>query len=263
MAGSGIGSFIAGPRSELPASGFWQAGDANTGMRLVANVQADQQGGDLFYDAGILELAAVERADAGNPGGERTRNLGGARVVTADQDVAFHGSVFVQQLGGNILKSGNHPDSVRYQFGGFLGGRSLPDAESARGASADTGGKRHGGIHDDGAGTKRRLQLLEQLGVALEGNGEDAEVGARASGGIFFAPDVGLGADLVLDFGGGLLGTLDVARSDDDGFSGARPAQGQAEAFGASTAEHRNGAAHANSGWSDCSRTSSTSGSLI
>src|SRR5215471_1323195 len=113
MAGSGIGSFIAGPRPGLPVSGF-------------------RQGGDLLENAGILELAAVERADAGNPGGERARNLGGARVVTADEDVAFHRSVFVQQLGGNILKGGNNPDSAWNQFGGFLGGRSLPDAESAR-----------------------------------------------------------------------------------------------------------------------------------
>ena len=49
------------------------------------------------------------------------------------------------------------------------------------------------------------------------------------------------GADALFDFFGCILGALGVSRSDDYGFAGLRPAQGQAESFGTGAAENRDG----------------------
>src|SRR5271165_3253994 len=43
-----------------------QAGDADSGVAFVADVHADEQGGDLLDDAGVLEWPAINSADAGN-----------------------------------------------------------------------------------------------------------------------------------------------------------------------------------------------------
>ncbi len=54
-----------------------QAGDANSGVAFVADVQADQQRGDLLQDARIFQFAAVEGANAGNFCGQDAHDLAG------------------------------------------------------------------------------------------------------------------------------------------------------------------------------------------
>ena len=79
------------------------------------------------------------------------------------------------------------------------------------------------------------------------------DIGDGASGGVFCAGDLGLRADFGFDLFGGGLGALRVSRADDDGFSGLRPAEGEAEAFGTGPAQDGDGAGHiyANSGSRD------------
>ena len=43
-----------------------QARDADAGMAFVADVHANQQGGDLLDNAGVFELASIDGSDAGN-----------------------------------------------------------------------------------------------------------------------------------------------------------------------------------------------------
>src|SRR5689334_19908089 len=70
--------------------GFGQSGDTNSGVAFVTNVEADKQGGNLFEDAGGLELAAINGADAGNFCGESADGLIGVRVVAANDYVAVN-----------------------------------------------------------------------------------------------------------------------------------------------------------------------------
>src|SRR6266446_10938364 len=76
-----------------------QAGDAETGVALGADVEADEQRGDLLYDAGVFELAAIDGAHAGNFTSERADALRGRFVIAADDYVAIHWAVVVQEFG--------------------------------------------------------------------------------------------------------------------------------------------------------------------
>src|SRR5712692_11518179 len=149
-----------------------QAGDANSGVALVADVQADQQRGDLLYDAGILQFAAIDSADTGNFCCQLARDLSGVRVVAADDDIAVERGVSVQQFSGDVVESGDHAHSFGYQFSSLLGGGALPDAEGAGGAPSYSCGERYCGVDEDPARTDCRLELFEQRGLAFEGNGE-------------------------------------------------------------------------------------------
>ena len=80
-----------------------QAGDADSGVAFVADVEADEQGGDLLEGAGVFQFAAVERAHSGDFGGERARELSGGGIVAADDDVAVDGVVSVQEYKGIML----------------------------------------------------------------------------------------------------------------------------------------------------------------
>ena len=74
-----------------------QTRDADAGVTFMADVQADQQGGDVLQDARILQFAAIDGADAGNSTCHRTNGLDGIRVVAANDHIAIHRAVFVQQ----------------------------------------------------------------------------------------------------------------------------------------------------------------------
>src|SRR5580704_564496 len=65
-----------------------QTGDANSGVAFVADVEADQQSCDLFYDARILQFAAVEGANPRNLFGQVANDLGSIRIITADNHIA-------------------------------------------------------------------------------------------------------------------------------------------------------------------------------
>ncbi len=134
----------------------WQAGDADSGVAFVAEVHADEQGGDLLNDACVFEFAAVDAADAGNLCRQFAGELPSIGIVAADDDVAVQRSVGAEQFGGNVVEGGDHAHSIGHEFGGLLGGGALPDAESARGASADADSQGHGGVNENAALGDRR-----------------------------------------------------------------------------------------------------------
>src|SRR5580698_5294767 len=155
------------------------------------------------------------------------------------------------------MKGRDHADFFRDQFSGLLRGRALPHADGARGASAQAGGKRNGGVDEDAAGADRGLELLEQRGLALEGDGQHENVGGGTGGGVFHAGDVRGFTRFRLDLCRDLTRALFVARSDDDRLSGARPAERKSHPGGPGTSNNRDrtswAGTHANSGSSDCS----------
>ena len=163
------------------------------------------------------------------------------------------------------MKRRDDAHSLGHKFGRLLRGRTLPDAECAGGASAYARGECNGGIDENAAGADRGLELLEQSGLALEGYGENEKICGGAGGGIFHARNASLIPDYFLDVVGGFLCAVCVARADDYGFSGARPAQGDADACRTGSTQDGNGTrgvAHANSGSSVSSAVNSSSGSL-
>src|SRR5215468_3535876 len=85
-----------------------QARDPNPAMPLVANVESDEQRGDLLDDPGVFQFAAIDRAYARNLGGEIAYRLRGARIIAADDHVALDRAVAVQNVGRTVLKSGHH-----------------------------------------------------------------------------------------------------------------------------------------------------------
>src|SRR4029077_17205326 len=109
----------------------------------MSNVHADEQGGDLLDDSRVFKFAAIERADAGNLGGEFACELGGVGIVAAHDDVALERGVSAQQVGRNVMEGGGAAPLVGHKFGSLLSGGALPDAKSARGAPANAGCEWH------------------------------------------------------------------------------------------------------------------------
>src|SRR5208337_2907573 len=99
-----------------------QAGDADSGVAFVADVQSDEQGGDLLDDAGIFQSPAVQGTNTGNLGGQVAGELSRVRIVTADDDVAIERQVSPKQLCGKIVKGGDHADLLGHDLVGLLGG---------------------------------------------------------------------------------------------------------------------------------------------
>ena len=128
-----------------------QAGDADSGVAFVADVHADEQRGDLLDDAGVFEWTAIDGADAGNLCCQFAGELRGVGIVAADDDVAVERSVAVEQFSGYVVEGGDEAHSFGHEFGSLLSGGALPDAESARGASADAGRERDRGVDEDAA----------------------------------------------------------------------------------------------------------------
>src|SRR6185369_1729965 len=139
---------------------FWQAGNANAGVALVTNIEADQQRGDLFQDARVLQLSAINGAHARNFCRQRSYCHGRVGVVAADYDVAVDGSVSVQYICRRIVERGYHRHARRHEFGGLLCRGAFPEAKSASGSAADAGGKGHSGVNHDAAFRDCRLDLL-------------------------------------------------------------------------------------------------------
>src|SRR5271165_609611 len=81
--------------------------------------------------------------------------------------------------------------------------------------------------------------------MAFKRNGERQQVNGAAGGDVFLAGNLRAWANSLLDCFSGILGALGVSRSDDHGLARLRPAQGQAEAFGAGASENRDGAGFA------------------
>src|ERR1700758_4564742 len=90
---------------DLAVSRRRQSGDANATVALVANIQANQQSGDLLDDASIFQFSPIDRADAGNLGREFARELCGIGIIAADDDVAIQRIVAAQQIRRKVVES--------------------------------------------------------------------------------------------------------------------------------------------------------------
>src|SRR4029077_13045426 len=66
------------------------------GVNVVSDIQGDQQGGDLFKHARVLQTSAVERPHARDLLRQLARHLAGLSVVCTDDDVAIDRSLAVQ-----------------------------------------------------------------------------------------------------------------------------------------------------------------------
>jgi len=51
----------------LPIRFRRQTGDADAAVAFVANVQVDEQGGDLLEDVGVFQFSAIDGADRRSP----------------------------------------------------------------------------------------------------------------------------------------------------------------------------------------------------
>ena len=117
-------------------------------MPLMADVESDQQRGDLLHDACILEFAAIERAHR-NLCRQFADRLGRILVVAAHDHVTFDRAVAVHHIGRAILKCGDHGHAFGNEFCGLLRGRSLPHSESSAGAATHASGQRYRGVDQD------------------------------------------------------------------------------------------------------------------
>src|SRR5580765_1382456 len=190
-------------------------------MAFVANVHADEQGCDLLDDSRVFEFAAIERADAGNLSGELACELGGVGIVAAHDDVAIEWSVSDKQVGRNVMEGGHYAHLVGHKFGSLLCGGALPDAKSARGASADAGCEWHSGVNQDATGGDGRLQFLEKSGLSFKRDRQHKDVRGSTGGAVLHARDIALASESLLDRGGSPLSAVCFSRANDDGFSSA------------------------------------------
>jgi len=166
---------------------------------------ADEQCGDLLDDACVFKFAAVDAAYAGNFCREFAGELRGVGIVAANNDVAVERGIGAEQVGGNIVEGSDHAYAIGNEFGGLLGGGALPDAKSARGASAHADCQGHSGIDEDAALGYGGLEFLEKRGLTFEGNGQHQNVGGGASGAVFHARYLCFASNSLLDGCGGLL----------------------------------------------------------
>ena len=96
-------------------------------MNLVADVEADQQGGDGLDDARIFEFSTVERASSGNFCREFARDPLCFIVVAANEDVAIDRLLFREQFRAEIVKCGGDGHGRGNKFTRLLGSGALPD----------------------------------------------------------------------------------------------------------------------------------------
>src|ERR1017187_5918697 len=96
----------------------WESGDADSGVAFVAEVHADEQGGDLLEAAGVVELSAVDAADAGNLCRQFAGELRGVGIIAGNDDVAVERGVGAEQVGGNVVEGGDHADCFGHALGG-------------------------------------------------------------------------------------------------------------------------------------------------
>ncbi len=105
--------------------------------------------------------------------------------------------------------------------------------------------------------------MLQQSGVGFKGDGENEQVGNSTGFDVFFCGDPRIAANFLLNLKSPFFGALEISRSDDDDFTGLRPAQRQSKALWAGASEDSDGPAHANSGSNACSTMNSSGWSLI
>lgn len=82
----------------------------------MADVQADEQGGDLFDDAGVLKFAAIDGAQAGNFTDETAHTFGCFFVIAAHDHVALDRMLEFQEFGLDIVECGDNGHALWHQF---------------------------------------------------------------------------------------------------------------------------------------------------
>jgi len=112
-------------------------------MPFMANIESDEQGGDLLDNAGILKLSAIKRTQARDFCRQFRDRLNCILVVAADDYVAFDWAISVHHVGRTVLKSGYYGHTLGDEFGGLLSGGTLPHPERATGTATHSAGKRH------------------------------------------------------------------------------------------------------------------------
>src|ERR1700674_1181806 len=255
--------------SELARSGLhlvranWQTRDPYSAVPFVPDVETDQQRRDLLDNARVLKLATINRSHARDLRREFHRNLRGIGIIAAYDDVAIHIFIAVEHVRRNVVERRRDRNALRNQFRRLLRGRALPHANGAAGASAHARSERNGGINQDAAWTNRRLQLLQQRCLPFERHGEHQQIAGSAGRRIFHPRHLSICARPLADCLCRLLCPSGIARADDDGLSRARPAQRKACARRTRAPDHRDGAAHANSGTNNDSDEMDSAGSLI
>src|SRR6266704_5963431 len=113
----------------------WQAGDANSAVALMADVQSDEQRGNLLENARVFQLAAINGTHAGNLRSKHTHGLSRIRIIAANDHIAFYGAIAIQKVSGNILESCDYSDFGQ-NLSSFLRCGALPDSQRASRAPA-------------------------------------------------------------------------------------------------------------------------------
>ncbi len=88
----------------------------------MADVDADEYGGETFDDAGVGQRPGVERGQAGQAC-QFDGNLFGLFAIACHQDIAVQGVVGVAQvLSRDVLERGYHLDAIAQERLRFLAG---------------------------------------------------------------------------------------------------------------------------------------------
>src|SRR3954471_4127954 len=206
------------------------SGDLDPGVRLVAHVDRDQQGGQRLRDARHLQAPGVDAAQALDEVDQADHAILVLAVVAAHEDVFVERMLEVgARRGAHRVQRADHPHAVGGHLLGLLGGRALPHAEHARGPAADGGGQRDRGIDEELVLAQRALEVGQRLGLVAEGDAEHDDPGLGGRLGVLEALEAAVGQGRAGALGG-LDGPVRVARAEHDGHAGAAPAQRQAEA---------------------------------
>jgi len=99
-----------------------QPGNPQPRMTFVADVQADEHGRDLLDDAGVLQLASIDRADARNLTRESPNLSASALIVTTNDDIALDRILALQKFRRYIVERRNHSNTLGHELRCLLRG---------------------------------------------------------------------------------------------------------------------------------------------
>src|SRR5207253_6136164 len=108
-------------------------------------------------------------------------------IIAADDHVAIHWTVLLQQIRRQIVKRRNNHNAFGHKFSSLLRGRALPHTQSTRRLPADTRRQRHGRIYNNLSRMQGRLDVLQHLSLSFERNGKDDDLCLSAREFIFSA----------------------------------------------------------------------------
>src|SRR5438874_12632718 len=89
---------------------IWQAGDANSAVALMADVQSDEQRGNPPENARVFQLAAINGTHAGNLRSKHTHGLSGVRVIAANDHIALHRTIATQKISRHVPEGSDNSD---------------------------------------------------------------------------------------------------------------------------------------------------------